>query len=127
VNQICLALPVLMGRTGHARRLLQELDGGRRVDHERFAQRLGIHKAVWYLAAIPLGDLLIGYLEVDDLDRAAALLARSHDDFDLWFNAALRDATGIDLSAAHQAPLPQLLCSWADCVTTMPSIRKQGT
>jgi len=112
-----------MGRTGHARRLLQELDGGRRVDHERFARRLGIHKAVWYLAAIPLGDLLISYIEVDDLDRAAALLARSHDDFDLWFNAALRDATGIDLSAAHQVPRPQLLCSWADSVTTMPTIR----
>jgi hypothetical protein len=123
MNQICLALPVLMGRTGHARRLLQELDGPRRVDHDQFARRLGIHKAVWYLAAIPLGDLLIAYLEVDDLDRAAALLSRSGNAFDLWVNAALHDATGTDLSTARQVPLPELLCSWTDSVRTMPSIR----
>jgi hypothetical protein len=114
VDQICLALPVLMGRTGQARRLMQQLDGPRRVDHDRFERRLGIHKAVWYLAATPLGDLLIAYLELDDLGRAATLLSRSHDNFDLWFNAALRDATGVDLRAGEQIPLPELFCNWEE-------------
>jgi hypothetical protein len=112
VQQICLVLPVRLGRTGHARRLMQDVDCARGAEHDRFERRLGIQKAAWYLAGTPLGDLLIGYLELDDLDRAAALLSRSHDDFDLWFNAGLRDATGIDLSAGERLPLPELLCSW---------------
>jgi hypothetical protein len=112
MNQICLALPVLMGRTGHARRLMRELDGARRAEHDRFERRLGTEKAVWYLAGTPLGELLIAYLELEDLGRADALLSRTRDDFDLWFNAGLRDATGIDVSAGERIALPELLCSW---------------
>lgn len=112
MDQVCLALPVLMGRTGHARRLMRELDGPRSVEHDRFERRLGIEKAVWYLAGTPLGELLIGYLELEDLGRALALLSRSDDDFDLWFNTGLRDATGIDLTAGERISLPELLCSW---------------
>ena len=112
MNQICLALPVLMGRTGHARRLIQELDGARGVEHDRFERRLGIEKVVWYLASTPIGELLIAYLELEDLDRAAELLSRSRDDFDLWFNAGLRDATGIDLIAGERISRLELLCSW---------------
>jgi hypothetical protein len=112
VNQICLALPVMMGRTGQARRLMQELGGARGVEHDRFERRLGIDKAVWYLAGTPLGELLIAYLEVEDPGRAAGLLSRAQDDFDRWFTAGLRDATGIDLGAAARIPLPELLYSW---------------
>jgi hypothetical protein len=112
VNQVCLALPVLMGRTGHARRLMQELNGARGAQHDRFERRLGIEKAVWYLAGTPLGEILIAYLELEDLGRAAALLSRSRDEFGLWFKAALRDATGVDLSNRERIELPELLCSW---------------
>ena len=112
MDQICLVLPVLLGRSGNARRLMQEVDGARGAEHDRFERRLGTQNAAWYLADTPLGDLLIGYLELDDLGRAAARLSRSHDDFDHWFNAGLRDATGVDLSAGERLPLPELLCSW---------------
>jgi hypothetical protein len=112
MNQICLALPVLIGRTGHARRLMQELEGSRRVEHDRFERRLGTQKVVWYLAGTPLGEFLIAYFELEDIGRADALLSRRRDDFYLWFNAGLRDATGIDLSAGERIALPELLCSW---------------
>ena len=101
-----------MGRTGQARRLMQDLAGARGVEHDRFERHLGIDKAVWYLAGTPLGELLIAYLELQDTNRAATLLSRSQDDFGRWFTAGLRDATGIDLSAAGRISLPELLCSW---------------
>jgi len=97
---------------------MQELEGPRRPERDRFARRLGIHKAAWYLAGTPLGELLIGYLEMDDLNRAAALLSGSHGDFGRWFNASVLDATGVDLSAGEQIPLPELFCSWDDTVRT---------
>jgi hypothetical protein len=101
---------------------MQQMDGNRGVEHDRFERRLGIQKAVWYLAGTPLGDLLIGYLEIDDLRRATELLSRSRDDFNLWFNAGLRDATGIDLTAGEQISLPELLCSWTARGEPTPSI-----
>jgi hypothetical protein len=105
MDQICLALPVRMGRTDLARRLVRELDG-------RLERQLGIERSVWYLADTPLGDLLIAYLELESLERARQLLASSPDGFGAWLNAGLRDATGIDLSAGERPRLPELLGSW---------------
>jgi hypothetical protein len=108
MDQICLALPVRMGRTDLARRLVRELDGERREHHDR----LGIEKSAWYLADTPLGDLLIAYLELESLERTRRLFASSADDFGAWVTAGLHDATGIDLSAGERPPLPELLGTW---------------
>jgi hypothetical protein len=112
VNQICLALPVLMGRTELARRLVRDLDGKRRHELDRFERDLGIEKSVCYLAGTPLGELLIAYVELESPARAGRLLGRTQDGFGAWLKAGLRDATGIDLSAGERPPLPELLCSW---------------
>jgi hypothetical protein len=88
-----------MGRSGQARRLMQELEGARKAEFARSGRRRGIDKERWYLTTTPLGELLIAYIESADYARAAQLLARSHEDFDLWLKAGLRDATGIDLDS----------------------------
>src|SRR3954447_17968070 len=112
MQQICLALPVRMGRTGLARRLAHELSGERRDQLGRLEAALGVEKSVWYLAGTPLGDLLIAYLELERPERARQLLATAQEGFGEWLNAALRDATGIDLSAGERPELPELLGSW---------------
>jgi hypothetical protein len=112
VTQLCLALPVLMGRTGLARRLIRELDGERGDERDRLERRLGIERSAWYLAGTPLGDLLIAYLELDSPQRAEELLIGSREGLPVWLKAGLRDATGVDLSAGERPPLPELLCSW---------------
>jgi hypothetical protein len=112
MEQICLALPVRMGRTGLARRLVDEVSGERRAQLGQLESLLGVEKSVWYLAGTPLGDLLIGYLELERPERARQLLAKSQDGFGSWLNTALRDATGIDLSAGERPELPELLGSW---------------
>ena len=79
----------------------------------RFERRLGTQNAAWYLADTPLGDLLIGYLELDDLGRAAPRLSRSHDDFDHWFKAGLAATPPVSTSApANDSCGRELLCSW---------------
>lgn len=79
---------------------MRELEGAREADLARSWRRRGIDKELWYLAATPLGELLIAYIECADYARAARLLARSRDAFDLWLKAGLRDATGIDLDSS---------------------------
>src|SRR3954454_2973244 len=87
MHQICLVLPVRMGRTSLVRRLVQQLD------HDG----LDAGKAAWYLAATPLGDLLIAYLELESETGLGA-----------WLTAGLGEATALDESATS----PELLGSW---------------
>ena len=107
---MCVALPVLLGRSGQARRLLREL-AARQADHIRSQERRGIDRELWYVAATPLGDLLIGFVGCHDFERAGELLAASRDDFDLWLQSGVRQATGIDLSRIPDTALPELLVS----------------
>jgi hypothetical protein len=119
MHQICLALPVRMGRGSLARRLIHELEDDRREEHERLERRLGIEKSVWYLADTPLGELLIGYLELESPERAGQLLVRSHDGFGAWLSAGLRDATGIDLHGGERPARAELLGSWGMQTTNL--------
>jgi hypothetical protein len=87
MHQICLVLPVRMGRTSLVRRLVHQLD------HDG----LDAGSAAWYLAATPLGDLLIAYLELESETGLGA-----------WLTAGLGEAAALDGSAAT----PELLGSW---------------
>jgi hypothetical protein len=112
MDQICLVVPVLPGRTADARDFMRELEAGRNADYQRSEQRIGIVKEVWYLARTPGGDQLVGYMESPDFPAALSMFAQSRDEFDLWFKHRLADATGLDLNTPPQAPLPELLSSY---------------
>lgn len=107
MDHVCLAFPVLSGKSGDARAFFRELDGPRKNDFDRSERRLGITKELWYVAALPSGDHLIGYMESPDFNRALTAFVQSRDEFDLWFKTRFADATGIDLNnppAGFQPP-----------------------
>lgn len=109
MDQICLALPVRPGKSDDARTFLRALDTTRSAEYDRSERRIGITKEVWYLAALPAGEHLIGYMESADFARALGMFAASRDEFDVWFKQSLRDVTGADLEAPPAGPLPELL------------------
>ena len=112
MDQICLVVPVLPGRTADARDFMRELEASRNADSQLSEQRIGIVKEAWYLARTPAGDQLVAYLESPDFPAAFSALSRSHDEFDQWFKRRLADATGLDLNTPT-APLPELLSSYS--------------
>jgi hypothetical protein len=112
MDQICLVVPVLPGRTADAKDFMRELEAGRNADYQRSEQRIGIVKEAWYLARTPAGDQLVAYLESPDFATALSAFSQSQDEFDQWFKRRLADATGFDLSAPPDAPLPELLSSY---------------
>jgi len=63
MDQTCLMVPIIPGKTDDARDLMQELEGPRKPDYGRSLRRLGITKEVWYLAHTPGGDQLAAYIE----------------------------------------------------------------
>src|SRR5205823_5059420 len=89
MDHICLALPVLPGKSGEARAFFQQLDGARAAEYDASERRIGITKELWYLATLPAGDQLIGYMESADFNRALQSFVASRDRFDMWFKAEM--------------------------------------
>lgn len=113
MDQICLVMPVLPGRSDDARGFFRELEQSRKDEFDRSEQRIGITKEVWHLAAIPGGDALVVQIETQDFANALKLFSESQDEFDLWFKRHLADATGVDLNHPPEMALPELLSSYA--------------
>ena len=113
MEQICLVLPVQQGRSDDARDFMRELEATRKADYARSEERIGITKEVWFLAATPGGDALVGYMETGDFANALALFSQSQDDFDMWFKRRMADCTGVDLNNPPAMTLPELLSSYS--------------
>jgi hypothetical protein len=113
MDQICLVLPILPGKTAAARDFMRELEGARNAEYDQSERRIGIGKEVWYLATLPSGDHFVAYMESPDFGTALNMFAQSHDVFDLWFKQRLAEATGVDLNDPPPMQLPELLSSYA--------------
>src|ERR1700682_3137297 len=98
MDHVWLARPRLPGKAADARAFLKQLDGARRAEFDASERRIGITKELWYLAKLPSGDHLIGYMEAADFTRALQSFVGSRDPFDLWFKAQMLAATGVDLN-----------------------------
>jgi hypothetical protein len=110
MDHICLAIPVLAGKSEAARAFFKQLDHERRAEFDASERRIGITKELWYLAKLPAGDHVIGYMETPDFNRAFQSFVASRDSFDLWFKQQMLAVTGLDLNnpPANMAP-PELL------------------
>jgi len=113
MDQICLVLPILPGKTAVARDFMRELESARNAEYDQSERRIGIGKEVWYLATLPSGDHFVAYMESPDFGTALTRFAQSHDAFDLWFKQRLAEATGVDLNDPPPMQLPELLSSYA--------------
>ena len=112
MDQICLVVPVLPGKTADALDFMRELEADRKAEYQASEERIGIVKEAWYLARTPAGDQLVGYMESPDFPKALSMFSQSKAEFDLWFKQRLADATGLDLNTPPAGPLPELLSSY---------------
>ena len=110
MDQICLVLPILPGKTEEARAFQRELDTDRKADYDRSERRIGITKEVWYIASVPGGDQLVTYMESADFNQALEQFVASQDAFDQWFKGRLAEVTGVDLeNLPPDMQLPELV------------------
>jgi hypothetical protein len=103
-------MPVLEGKSEAARTFFKQLDAERRAEFDASERRIGITKELWYLAKLPAGDHVIGYMEAQDFNRAFQSFVASRDSFDMWFKQQMLVVTGLDLNnpPANMTP-PELL------------------
>lgn len=118
MDPVCLVMPILPGKTDDARAFLRELDGPRKGDFDASERRIGITRELWYLATLPGGDQLVGYLEANNFGQAVGQFSASQDPFDLWFKKRMADVTGVDFNNIPPGFAPPELLSHYD-VTEM--------
>jgi hypothetical protein len=110
MDQVCLVIPILPGKTDDARAFQRELDTDRKADYDRSERRIGIPKEVWYIASLPTGDQFVVYIESPDFNRALTLFVESRDEFDEWFKRRVAEVTGLDMNnLPPDMQLPELV------------------
>ena len=105
-----VVLPLVPGKTETHRRMAAEVNGSRKAAFDDFHDRAGVTED-WWIQETPAGDVVLGYLESDDLARAMDHLAQSKEETEMWFKQTLMETEGIDW-AAPPPPLPELLFDW---------------
>jgi hypothetical protein len=95
---ICFALPVIPGKENQLRQFGRSLSGEKSQDFAASEIKLGITKETIFLESTPQGNLVLVYLESNDLDAATAKFVQSKDPFDVWFKSQMGEITGQNLN-----------------------------
>jgi hypothetical protein len=114
MDHVCLVMPILPGKTDAARAFMRELDGPRKAEYDRSERRIAISKEAWFLASVPGGDQLVGYMEAEQFGTAVAQFSASRDGFDVWFKTRMAEVTGVDLNTLPPDFAPPELLSYYD-------------
>jgi hypothetical protein len=109
-QSVAVAIPLVPGKTEVHKAMAEEVKGSRREAFDGFHARAGVTED-WWIEPTPNGDLVLLYLESDDLAGAMAHLAQSQEETEVWFKKTLLETEGIDWGAPPP-PLPELLFDW---------------
>ena len=113
MDHVCIAFPILAGKTDDARAFQRELDTTRKPDYARSEARIGVTREYWFIAPLPSGDHLIAFFDAADVNAALAAFVPSRDEFDLWFKRRLHEVTGVDLNnPPADMKLPELVSTF---------------
>jgi hypothetical protein len=107
LQSLAFALPILPGKTDESRRLAETLNGPRRGEKEDFLRRGGVATESWYLQSTTQGDMLILYLEGEDIGRAFQVLIASGGPFERWYKEQLLSIHGIDFNQPLPGPIAE--------------------
>ena len=98
-------LPVLPGKADVDREAMKSCwEGERKADHQASRERHGITKEAVWIQETPGGEVVVVYMEADDLERAFSGVASSEEPFDRWFREHVREVHGVALEDGFNPP-----------------------
>jgi hypothetical protein len=112
MQSICLAVPIIAGKSDSVRAMFKTVREERMKDYDRAQKNAGIEKEQDFLQVTPMGDMLLLSIESKDIQKTFVAIASSKDPFDLWFKEEMKKNTGVDFSQPMQGPLPEMLISY---------------
>lgn len=109
-----LAVPILPGKTEHWKQAIAEMKGSRREAWAESRRALGVRREVASLQHTPDGDIVVVFIEADDVDTLFEREAASDHPFDRWFmETVMKGAHGVD-PAEGPPPANEVYLDWAD-------------
>ena len=94
--------PILPGQIDRARRVIKDIAGPRQKEMADSRLAKGVTRESTWLQSSPMGDILLVYLEGEDIVQANREFATSRSPFDVWMKQELKTATGLD----YNEPIP---------------------
>ncbi len=109
-----LAVPILPGKTEQWKQAIDEMNGPRREAYEDSRRKLGMHREVVSLQQTPDGDMVVVFIEADDVDTLVEREVASDHPFDQWFmETVMKGVHGMD-PAAGPPPANEVYMDWSD-------------
>lgn len=105
MQAVALVLPLLPGKADADREaMLSCWRGDRKDDFQASRERHGIDAEAVWIQNTPGGDVVILYIEADDVAAAFKGVATSEDPFDRWFRDHVRNVHGVNLQDGFTPP-----------------------
>jgi hypothetical protein len=105
MQSVGFVLPLLPGKTETDRSVMRSCwQGERKASHQSARERLGITRESVWIQDTPGGDVVVVYMEADDVQAAIEGMASSEEPFDRFFRNHLRDVHGLDLANGFTPP-----------------------
>jgi hypothetical protein len=112
MQSIIISLPILPGKTESLKKFSKTVKEEKWKDYERVQKKSGIKKERDFLQVTPMGDMLLFYIESEDIQKTFMSFTTTKDPFDLWYIEEMKKNTGVDFSQPSSGPLPELLISY---------------
>jgi hypothetical protein len=109
MNSLAFLSPILPGQSDTFRRFAKEIAGPRRKEMDESRRAKGVTRETTWLQPTPMGDILLVYLEADDVAKANREFAASQTLFDRWFKEMAQTGTGVDFGQPLPAGLSEPL------------------
>lgn len=106
---LAFVAPVLPGGRQSLMSLAQDMRRAKKPELEDFYRRMKVTREQWFIQPTPQGEMVIVYLEGEDLERTFQTLAASEEPLDVWLKEQSKMVHGIDFNEPRSAPLPQLV------------------
>lgn len=105
MSAVAFVLPLLPGKTEDDREAMRSCWHGQRKEaFEASRRRHGITREAVWIQGTPAGDVVVVYMEADNLTSAFQGTATSDEPFDVWFREHVRDVHGVDLEEGFPPP-----------------------
>ena len=105
------AIPILPGNTEQVKRNFQEMHGARKDQCEANRALMGVTREFVCLQHMPQGDILIVYLEGEELSKAREKSQASRSDYARWVAEDIIPLYDADLSSG--LPAIEVMADWS--------------
>ena len=103
-----VVVPIVEGKLEAWKAWTAELNGARQSEFSSFNARYGLTRHAAWLAATPMGTVVVAQHEGPGADTFMSKLGSSTDSFDQWFAGKVKELHGLDVSAPPPGPMPEL-------------------